>query len=330
MIITQTPLRVSFFGGGTDYPEYFSQHGGATIGSTINKFTYVTVSPLTEFFNHRVRVSYSKTELVGSVDEIQHPSVRECLRFLKIDGGVEIGVLSDLPARTGLGSSSSFTVGLLHALHMFKCELVSHEQLAAEAVHVERELIKERVGVQDQYTCAHGGVCYLQFARTGKINVTPVPTAPGRLSALQERLMIFYTGQQRTAHEVLVQQIERTKSGQVNQELGQMTSLVDEGLEVLTDGRDLSDFGELLDQGWQLKKRLSSSISNSLVDDAYTAARAKGALGGKLLGAGGGGFLMLYVEPYNQPAIRQALVGMKEVRFGFEDQGSRVVFYQNQ
>ena len=201
---------------------------------------------MTEFFNHRIRVSYSKTELCSSVDEIQHPSVRECLRFMEIDGGIEIGVLSDLPARTGLGSSSSFTVGLLHALHMFKRELVSHEQLAAEAVHVERELINERVGVQGRYTCAHGGVCYLQFGQTGKIDVTPVPTAPGRLDALQERLMIFYTGLQRTAHEVLQQQIERTKAGEVTRELDEMKTFVGQGLEILTDGRSLADFGGLL------------------------------------------------------------------------------------
>lgn len=330
MIITQTPLRVSFFGGGTDYPEYFTQHGGATIGSSIDKYTYVTVSPLTEFFNHRIRVSYSKTELCAEVDEIQHPSVRECLRFLGIQGGVEIGVLSDLPARTGLGSSSSFTVGLLHALHMFKREMVSHEQLAAEAVHVERERIKERVGVQDQHTCAHGGLVHLQCLKQGRVTVTPVPTAPGRLGALQERLMIFYTGLQRTAHEVLEQQMQRTTAGTVTSELDQMKTLVNQGLEILTDGHSLADFGELLHQGWNLKKSLSSAITNPLVDESYAAARKAGAVGGKLLGAGGGGFLLLYVEPYNQPRVRQVLAGMKEVRFAFEDLGSRVVFYAQQ
>ena len=330
MIITQTPLRISFFGGGTDYPEYFMAHGGATVGGSINKYTYVTVSPLTEFFNHRIRVSYSKTELVGSVDEIQHPSVRECLRFLKIEGGVEIGVLSDLPARTGLGSSSSFTVGLLHALHMFKRELVSHEQLATEAVYVERELIKERVGVQDQHTCAFGGLVRLECLKQGRVNVTPVPAARERLAALTERLMIFYTGQQRTAHEILKEQIDRTQKGAVSDELSQMKGLVDRGVEILTDGHSLADFGTLLHEGWEIKKSLSTAITNPLVDESYAAARKAGAVGGKLLGAGGGGFLLMYVEPYNQPKVRQALSQLREVDFEFEHLGSRVIFYQPQ
>lgn len=328
MIITQTPVRTSFLGGGTDYPEHFSRYGGATLGASIDKYIYITVTPLTQFFDHRIRVSYSKTELCKTVDEIQHPAVRECLRFMGIDGGIEIAVVSDLPARTGLGSSSSFTVGLLHALHAFKGELVSQEQLAAEAVHVEREMIKERVGLQDQYTCAVGGLLHLEFQDGNQVAVTPVTISRARLQALQERLMLFYTGLQRSAHEVLEQQIERTKAGTITEYLLQLGELVPQGIEVLCNGHDLSHFGELLHQAWTLKRRLSDTITNPLIDDAYERARRAGAVGGKLLGAGSGGFLLLYVEPYNQAAVRRALADMREVDFRFENRGSRLIFYQ--
>lgn len=328
MIITQTPLRTSFLGGGTDYPEYFGQHGGATLGTSIDKYTYITVSPLTKFFDYRIRISYSKTELCKTVDEIQHPAVRECLRFMHIDGGVEIVVVSDLPARTGLGSSSSFTVGLLHALHAFKGEMAGREQLAAEAVCVEREMIKERVGLQDQHTCAVGGLLHLEFQDHNRVTITPVTISRDRIQALQERLMLFYTGLQRSAHEVLEQQIERTRAGLITPSLIQLGDLVPQGVDVLCNGHDLGNFGELLRQGWMLKRQLSDTISNAFIDDAYERARRAGAIGGKLLGAGSGGFLLLYVEPYNQAAVRKALADMREVPFQFENQGSRLIFYQ--
>lgn len=328
MIITQTPLRTSFLGGGTDYPEYFGQHGGATLGTSIDKYTYITVSPLTKFFDYRIRISYSKTELCKTVDEIQHPAVRECLRFMHVDGGVEIVVVSDLPARTGLGSSSSFTVGLLHALHAFKGEMASREQLAAEAVCVEREMIKERVGLQDQHTCAVGGLLHLEFQDHNRVTITPVTISRDRIQALQERLMLFYTGLQRSAHEVLEQQIERTRAGLITPSLIQLGDLVPQGVDVLCNGHDLGNFGELLRQGWMLKRQLSDTISNAFIDDAYERARRAGAIGGKLLGAGSGGFLLLYVEPYNQAAVRKALADMREVPFQFENQGSRLIFYQ--
>ncbi len=328
MIITQTPVRISFLGGGTDYPEYFSLHGGATLGATIDRYTYVTVSPLTRFFDHRIRISYSKTELCTAVDEIQHPSVRECLRFMNIEEGVEIAVVSDLPARTGLGSSSCFTVGLLHALHAFQGKMVSREQLAMEAVYVEREMIKERVGFQDQYTCACGGLLHLQFREQGRVDITPVTISADRARALEERLMIFYTGLQRSAHEVLKQQIEKTKSGVITSDLANLQGLVPQAVEVLSNGHDLAAVGELLHQGWLLKRRLSDAISNSFIDDAYERARKAGAIGGKLLGAGSGGFLLLYVEPYNHPSVQQALVSLRRVDFHLENGGSRVIFYQ--
>lgn len=330
MIITMTPLRVSFLGGGTDYPEHFSQHGGATLATSIDKYTYITVSPLTEFFDHRIRVSYSRTELCKDVDEIQHPSVRECLKFMEIERGVEINIVSDLPARTGLGSSSSFTVGLLHALYAFKGKIVSREQLADKAVYVEREMIRERVGLQDQYSCAYGGLVHLEFQDKNRVAITPITITQARYQALQERLMMFYTGLQRNAHDVLEQQMARTQAGVVTDYLLELGKLVQQGIEVLTSGNDLAEFGELLHQGWSLKRQLSDAISNSFIDDAYDRARKAGAIGGKLLGAGGGGFLLLYVEPYNQAAVRQVLADMREVSFNFENQGSRLIFYRPQ
>lgn len=328
MIITMTPLRVSFLGGGTDYPEHFCQHGGATLGTSINKYTYVTVSRLTEFFDYRIRVSYSRTELCKNVDEIQHPAVKACLQFMNIDGGVEISVVSDLPARTGLGSSSSFTVGLLHALHAFQGRVIGREQLAAQAVHVERNIIRERVGLQDQYTCALGGAMRLQFSGENRVTTSPLILTPQRTAAIESRLLMFYTGLQRTAHEVLQSQLERTSAGKLAPHLNELTNLVSTGADYLTSDRPLVDFGQLLHEGWMLKRKFSEAISNSFIDDAYTRARNAGAIGGKLLGAGGGGFLLLYVEPEKQSAIRAALAGMLEVNFNFEDQGSRLIFYK--
>jgi D-glycero-alpha-D-manno-heptose-7-phosphate kinase len=326
MIISMTPLRVSFLGGGTDYPEYFTQFGGQTLATTIDKYTYITVSPLTEFFDHRIRISYSKTELCKDVEEIQHPSVRECMRFLKIAGGIEISIVSDLPARTGLGSSSCFTVGLLHALHAYKGEIVSTQQLAEEAVYVEREMIRERVGLQDQYSCAVGGLMQLHFATSGVVTVNPLPLLPVRQAALNQRLMLFYTGIQRSAHEILEEQIEKTKTGVLQTDLSELNALVKQGIDILVSGRDLNNFGELLHDGWEIKKKLSSAISNKYIDEAYQAARQAGAIGGKLLGAGGGGFLLLYAEPYNQQSVTDALIKLKMVNFRLESMGSRIIY----
>jgi D-glycero-alpha-D-manno-heptose-7-phosphate kinase len=328
MIITQTPLRISFVGGGTDYPEHFRQHGGATVTTSIDKYVYIMITRLTEFFDHRIRVSYSKTELCRCVDEIQHPSVRECMRFLNVEGGIEIAVVSDLPARTGLGSSSCFTVGLLHALHAFKGEMVGREQLAAEAVHVERERIVERVGLQDQYACAHGGLTKLEFRDGNVVTVTPIPISAQRRHALGERLLMFYTGQQRSAHDVLETQIARTSSGAITPQLLQLRALTDQAVRVLGGGGDLHPFGDLMHQSWILKRGFSDAISNPLVDQAYDGARRAGAVGGKLLGAGGGGFLLLYVEPPFQDAVRAALAPMREVIFKFETHGSQLIFYR--
>lgn len=325
MIITRTPVRISFLGGGTDYPAYFLKQGGQTLAATIDKYTIITVHPLTQFADYRLRVHYSQVESVGRVDEIQHPSARECLRHLEIDGGVEIHYISDLPARTGLGSSSSATVGLLMALKAFKGETAPREQVAREAVHVEQKLIKENIGCQDQYACALGGLLHLEFDPSGTVKANPVQVTFERLKVLEARLMLLYTGIQRHAHEVLGEQIRRTASGANGKELADMKSLVAEGAKLLAGRGDLSRFGGLLHENWMLKRRLSSRVTTPWIDDLYDKARKAGAVGGKLLGAGGGGFFLLDVEPERRESVKKALPELPEVKFSFENSGCQLI-----
>src|SRR5688572_12278000 len=328
MIVTRTPLRISFLGGGTDYPDHFRQHGGQSLGTTINRYSYVTVKPLVDLFEHSIRVGYSRTELVRSVDEIEHPAVRACLQFAGIDRHVEIDYIGDLPARTGLGSSSSFTVGLLHALHAFKGEACMPEQLAAEAVHVEQELVRERVGVQDQYLCAHGGFRHVRCAADSVV-AGAVDLPGGRAAELERSLLLLYTGVRREAHQVLAEQIDNTRSGAATRALDEMSRLVDQGLEILTSSdRPLNDFGALLHHTWCLKRTLSTQVSTAAIDRWYTQARAAGALGGKLLGAGGGGFLLLMVPPDRQRDVCCAVPDLRQVPFQFEANGSQVLLHQ--
>lgn len=326
MIIARTPVRISFLGGGTDYPAYFRRHGGATLVTTIDKYTYVTLRPLSACFDHRLGIHYSRVEQCCTVAEIQHPTVRECLRFLGIHQGVEIGLNSDLPVGTGLGSSSSFTVSLLKALHAYQGEQVTAAQVAHEAVYVEQSLLQERVGCQDQYACAHGGLLHLQFGPGDKVAVMPLALSAERRAALQQCLLLFYTGVRRTAHEVLVEQMTRTQSNAIDAELAALTALVAEGVQTLTGTTDLSALGLLLHEGWLLKRRCSSQVSNGRIDAFYARARQAGATGGKLLGAGGGGFLLLWGEPDAQPAIRRALAELREVEFGFAPTGSEIIY----
>lgn len=328
MVITETPVRISFLGGGTDYPAYYREFSGETLATAIDKYTIITVHRLTQFAEHRVRVHYSRVEAAGELEQIEHPSARECLRLLGIDDGVEIHYVSDLPARTGLGSSSSATAGLLLALHAYKGEMVSAEQIAEEAVYVEQEMIKERVGSQDQYACALGGFRHLQFRTDGTVCADPVVLPTTRLQKLQSHLLLLYTGIQRFAHEVLDEQIKRTECGDITQQLHALRTLVPEGIRVLCGGGDLAPFGELLHEGWQLKCRLSGKITNNWIDDQYMRARAAGAIGGKLLGAGGGGFLLLFVRPEQRDAVKAAVPELREVAFSFEPVGSHVIFYR--
>lgn len=322
MIVTRTPLRISFLGGGTDYPEHFRVHGGQSLAVAIDKYSYIAVNPVIRLFEHSIRISYSRTEVPRSVDEIEHPSVRECLRFLKVDGGIEVHHVGDLPARTGLGSSSSFTVGLLHALHALKGEIVSRQQVAAEAVYVEQELIHERVGVQDQYTCALGGLLHLRFDRDGGVRASRVPLARERLVELQAHLMLFYTGIRRDAHEIVEEQLLRTRQGELAGKLSRLGALVEEGLRVLGGDEPITQFGELLDEAWRTKREFSRKISSPEIDGYYERALESGAAGGKLLGAGGGGFLLVFAEPSRQRAVEAALRMLPRVMFGFDQRGA--------
>jgi len=326
MIISRTPTRISFLGGGTDYPEYFTKEGGYTLSATIDKFCYITVQELRDFFDHKIRISYSRLELTRQVDEIIHPSVRECLRYLGVSHGVEIHCMTDLPARTGLGSSSAFTVGLLNALHAWQGKFATSQQLAEEAVHVERNLIKERVGLQDQYACAYGGFLFITYTPPGNVNITSIPLTHERIKALEQRLLLFYTGLQRNASDILKEQIDRTTRGEVMTELRELGSLAPQAVDVICNGRDLSELGKLLHRGWMIKRSLSKAVSDDTIDGWYERARSACAVGGKLLGAGGGGFLLLYADPQHHDNIRAALSDLQEVPFRFESQGSTILF----
>jgi len=328
MIISRTPVRISFFGGGTDYREYFERRAGAVLGTTIDKHVYVSVNRLSNFFEYKIRVGYSKAELVNRIEDIVHPSVRETLKFMGLDGNLDIHIFADLPARTGLGSSSSFTTGFLNALYALEGRRVSKQQLAEQAVYIEQQMIKERVGCQDQFHAAFGGLNVMEFTKE-KITVRPVVISIEKLNLLEESLISFYTGLTRYASDVLKEQIDNTRTGSKDGYLERMHRMVYEAERVIADEEPegmIRRFGELLDESWQLKKRLSSRISNGFIDSIYAAARKAGAFGGKISGAGSGGFLSLIVPKRRQNAVRRALDGLLEVDFKFEKEGSKIIY----
>lgn len=325
MIISRTPFRISFLGGGTDYPAWYRQHGGAVIATTIDKYCYLTCRYLPPFFEHRYRVVYSKIENVQSVEQISHPAVREILRFLEVTRGIEIHHDGDLPARSGMGSSSAFTVGLLHALHALQGRMVSKHQLAMESICVEQERIRETVGSQDQVMAAYGGFNHVRFLPSGEIAVRPIVMPPDRMAALNDHVMLFYTGIKRTASDIASSYVHDVEPRR--RQLRILHDLVEEGISILSSQKDLAQFGELLHEAWTAKRNLSSSVSNERVDDIYKRALAAGATGGKLLGAGGGGFLMLFVPPDRHEDVRHALDGLLHVPCKFEFSGSQIVFY---
>lgn len=328
MIISRTPFRVSFFGGGTDYPVWFRENGGAVLATTIDKYCYITCRYLPPFFEHKSRIVWSRIESVTEVDQIQHPSVREALTYLGIHEGVEIHHDGDLPARTGLGSSSSFTVGLLHSLYGLQGVMPSKRQLAMEAIEIEQQRLKENVGCQDQVSAALGGFNKIVFGTDGDFDVHPVILQSDRLEQLQSSLMLFFTGISRTASEVAGEQIRATPGKAV--ELRTMHQLVYEAISLLCSDADLSEFGRLLHESWKLKSSLTERISTSRIDDMYETALRAGAVGGKLLGAGGGGFMVLFVRPDDRPRVREALKDLLYVPFAFESTGSQVIFYDPQ
>jgi D-glycero-alpha-D-manno-heptose-7-phosphate kinase len=326
MVITKTPFRVSFFGGGTDYPAWADENGGAVLSTTINKYCYITCRYLPPFFPHNYQIRYSEQEHTKTIGEIKHPSVRECLKFMKMNEGIEMQHNSDLPAMAGLGSSSAFTVGFLHGLYGLQGKLVSKQQLATDAIHVEQDLIKENVGSQDQAAVAHGGLNKIEFGGPEKVRVMPLAISADKLKALEARLMLFFTGFSRKASDIAAEQIKNTKSK--TKELHAMAAMVPEAMKILNaSAGNLNDFGKLLDESWKIKRGLSSQITNSHIDGMYAAARKAGAIGGKLLGAGGGGFMILFAEPEAQPSIRKKLGEFLHVPFHFERAGSQIIHF---
>lgn len=328
MIISRTPFRLSFFGGGTDYPDWYRTHGGAVLSTTIDKYCYLSCRFLPPFFDYRYRVVWSKVENKRAIEEIEHPVVRCLLGHLGIKRGVEIHHVGDLPARSGMGSSSAFTVGLLHALHALQGRMVGKQALMTEALHVEQELLRETVGSQDQAAAAHGGFNKITFASTGEILVSPVVLQPGRLEELDSHLMLFYTGIVRTASEVASTYV--TDLQKKRRQLRILRDMVDESIELLASGHPIVGFGTLLDEAWATKRSLGAGISTADVDDAYDRAKAAGALGGKITGAGGGGFLLLFVPPERQADVAAALPELVQVPFRFESSGSQIIFYDRE
>lgn len=327
MIVTRTPFRISFFGGGTDYPAYYKEHGGEVLSTTINKYCYITCRYLPPFFDFQYRIRYSETEHTLSIDEIKHPSVKECLRFMGIERGVEMVHTSDIPAMSGIGSSSSFTVGFLHALYALKGEMVTRRRLAFDAIHVEQDLIGESVGSQDQTAAAFGGFNHILFGgKKDGIFVQPVVLTEEKSRVLQDHLLFYFTGFSRYSSSIAAEQISRTK--QNLQELKTMREMVGEALNILSgDASKYDDFGKLLHESWMLKRGLTTLISNSQIDDIYDTARCNGALGGKLCGAGGGGFILLFVPPERQETVKDALRNLLLVPMRFENLASHIVFY---
>ncbi len=325
MIISRTPFRISFLGGGTDYPGWYLKHGGTVLATTIDKYCYLTCRYLPPFFEHKIRLVYSTIETCQSVDEISHPAVREIMKYMNISRGVEIHHDGDLPARSGMGSSSSFTVGLLHAFYALMGLMPSKHDLATQSIFIEQEILKETVGSQDQVMAAYGGFKHVTFEKSGNISCRPVTIVSDRIRELDSHLMLFYTCIKRTASNVAKSYTEDIESKK--RQLRIMKDLVDEGLSVLTSSQDLGTFGELLHEAWKMKSSLSSKVSNPKVDEMYKLARDAGAVGGKLTGAGGGGFLLLFVPPDRQKKVRESLAGLLHVPFKFESSGSQIIFY---
>lgn len=327
MIITRTPLRISFFGGGTDYPVWYREFGGSVLSTAIDKSCYITCRRLPPFFEYHSRVSYSKVENVNQNDAFEHPSVRGCLKYMGVEEGIEIHHVADLPARTGLGTSSAFTVGLLLGLHALKDQLRSKHALATNAIYVEQELLREAVGSQDQISAAYGGFNRINFNIDGSFEVRQMITSPDRLALLQQHLALFFTGFSRTASEIAKEQIRVTH--QRKRELSTMLEMVDEAESILTNpSSSLDEFGHLLHESWQLKRTLTGNITNNNLDEIYEAGRSAGALGGKLLGAGGGGFMLFFVSPERRQALRKRLKNLLCVPFSFSNRGSHVVVYE--
>ena len=329
MIISRTPYRISFFGGGTDYPDWYLKNGGKVLSTTFDKYCYISLRNLPQFFSHKYRIVYSQIESINSYDEIKHPSVREILRYFDLPNGLEIHHDGDLPARSGLGSSSSFTVGLLNAIYAFQGLRISNYELACLAINMEQNIIKEPVGSQDQIAAAYGGFNKINFQKDGDFSVNRQIYDQNRISDLNKNLMLFFSGQSRYSSDVSSKKIENIKEGKNIGYLSEIESMVDESISILGNkNKPLNSFGELLNEAWKCKKQFTGAVSNSLIDSIYKRAIEAGALGGKLLGAGGGGFIIFYVETHNQNKVKEMLRDLMHVPFKFDNKGSDIVLYQ--
>lgn len=322
MIISQTPMRMSFFGGGTDFPEFFGVHGGAVISTTFDKYCHVNVRPLPELFDYKTYLAYAQIEKVNSVDEIRHPAIRNAMKWLGLER-ICLNYDADLPSKTGLGTSSAFSVGMLNAFYTMLGVSKTKRELADDAIYLERTLCKEDGGIQDQIASAFGGFNRIDFSENG-YTVKPLNISPERKEALNGNLMMFFTGLSRFSFQI--QKTTKTVLGQRTDQLLKMLDMVDLAEKILTDPeKPLDDFGLLLNETWRLKRSISSEISTDLIDKLYKKATDAGALGGKLLGAGGGGCLLFYVNEENQDAVRAALSDMLEIKFKFENEGTRII-----
>lgn len=325
MIISKTPYRISFFGGGTDYPAWYREQGGAVLSTTIDKYCWISARYLPPFFSNKHRIVWSHIETVSSISEILHPAVREGLRFLGFDDavGVEIHHQGDLPARSGIGSSSSFSVGLINVLLALRGESIGRHELALKAITLEQDVLKECVGSQDQMATAYGGFNVIHFGRDGDIRVEPLAVAPGRLAGLESSLLLFYLGTTRLASDIAEAVVGNLAAN--GEALRAMQSMVDLAVDILAGTGPLDEFGRLLDKGWRLKRGLADSVTTPLLDEIYETALSQGALGGKLLGAGGSGFMVFFVPPDRQPAVLRALARWLYVPFKFEREGCTLI-----
>lgn len=326
MIISRTPYRISFLGGGTDYPAWFEQHGGEVLSATINKYCHISCRVLPPFFEHKSRIVWQKIERVHSNDEIEHPAVRAALQHLNITHGIEIHHDGDLPARSGLGSSSAFSVGLYHALFALQERMISRYDLAKEAIYTEKVLLKEEVGVQDQIATSFGGFNKIRINKDHSFIVSPVILPKERLERFQKSIMLFYTGVSRSASDIAKKKVQ--SFSQKSKNLHIMQEMVEEALKILGSSCDLSEFGKLLHEFWLLKRDISSTISSSFIDNIYERALGAGATGGKILGAGGGGFILFFVAPEKQASVLKALNELLYVPIEFEFSGSQIIFYR--
>ena len=325
MIITKTPFRISFFGGGTDYPAWFREHGGKVLATTFDKYCYISIRHLPPFFDHKYRVVYSKIENVSSISEINHPAVREVLKYYKNIKGLEIHHDGDLPARSGLGSSSSFTVGLVNAMNALEGVYKSSYELASTAIHIEQDLIKECVGSQDQISAAYGGFNEIEFYKDGSFSVEPLTINRDRKKALNDHLMLFFTGISRFASDVSKSQIENM--GNCFSQMHELYEMAEEGSSILTRPNiPLEEFGKLLDKAWHNKRSLSNMITNNEIDNLYKTAMKAGAIGGKVLGAGGGGFILFYVPLEKQQEVKRKLSNLIYEPVRFENDGSKIIY----